>query len=91
MYPVHWHAFVHHFNVEEYFHLKSVTKSLKQYFYDVVIKHAWQHIEMMLPNNFDLDIQYLDLQMRQAAPKMLRVHCYKTGGSSSRPPSMCLL
>ena len=61
MYPVHWHAFVYHFNVREYFHLKSVTKSLKQYFYDVVIKHAWQHIEMMLPNNFNLDIQYLNL------------------------------
>ena len=61
MYPIHRHAFVHHFNVEEYFHLKSVTKILKQYFYNAIIKHAWQHIEMMPPNNFDLDIQYLDL------------------------------
>ena len=45
----------------EYFHLKSVTKNLKQFLYDALIKHAWQYVEIMLPNNFDLDLQYLDL------------------------------
>ena len=30
MYPVHWHAFVNHLSVGEYFHLKSVTKILNE-------------------------------------------------------------
>ena len=61
MYPVYWHAFVHFFNVAESRIPQLSQKNLKQFFYDALIRHAWQHIEMVLSNNFDLDLQYLDL------------------------------
>ena len=60
MYPVYWHAFVHHFNVAES-RILPPQKCHKTVFYDAVIRHAWQHKEMMLSNNFNLDIQYLNL------------------------------